>query len=82
MSQQPRGFVEYPFTRRMIYPAILPRCASGRDVQRHKVVIVGGGPVGLAVALGLAAHGVACVVLEADERVCSAAAPSAFPAQP
>lgn len=34
---------------------------------RHKVAIVGAGPVGLAVALGLARHGVASVVIEADD---------------
>ncbi|MEV7013956.1 FAD-dependent monooxygenase [Streptosporangium sp. NPDC051022] len=35
------------------------------------VAIVGGGPTGLALALGLARYGVASVVLEADDTVCS-----------
>ncbi len=34
------------------------------------MVIVGGGPVGLCAALGLANHGVRSVVLEADDSVC------------
>jgi 3-(3-hydroxy-phenyl)propionate hydroxylase len=34
------------------------------------VVVVGGGPVGLCTALGLAVHGVPVVLLEADESVC------------
>jgi 3-(3-hydroxy-phenyl)propionate hydroxylase len=35
-----------------------------------RVAIVGGGPVGLAVALGLAQQGIACIVIEADDSVC------------
>ncbi len=35
-----------------------------------QVVIVGGGPVGLAIALGLARQGVASIVIEADDSVC------------
>jgi 3-(3-hydroxy-phenyl)propionate hydroxylase len=42
-----------------------------KDKQsHHPVVIVGGGPIGLAVALGLARQGVASVVIEADNSVC------------
>jgi len=37
--------------------------------SRHGVVIVGGGPVGLACALDLARHGVRSVVIEADDTV-------------
>ena len=36
----------------------------------HPVVIAGGGPVGMALALGLANHGVRSVILEADDTVC------------
>jgi 3-(3-hydroxy-phenyl)propionate hydroxylase len=46
------------------------RCEARREVQRHAVAIVGGGPVGLAVALGLARHGVRSVLIEADASVC------------
>lgn len=38
--------------------------------RRCTVAIVGGGPVGLACALGLAKQGVASVVIEADDSVC------------
>jgi 3-(3-hydroxy-phenyl)propionate hydroxylase len=49
----------------------LPALDHGHDPQHHRVAIVGGGPVGLALALGLARHGVASVVLEADDTVCT-----------
>jgi len=42
----------------------------GMEPGRHPVVIAGGGPVGMALALGLANHGVRCVILEADDTVC------------
>ena len=38
--------------------------------EQHRVLIAGAGPVGLAVALGLARQGVASVVIEADNTVC------------
>jgi 3-(3-hydroxy-phenyl)propionate hydroxylase len=44
--------------------------AAGREPGSHPVVIAGGGPVGMALALGLANHGVRSVVLEADDTVC------------
>jgi len=44
-------------------PPLAPR-------QRVTVAIVGGGPVGLATALGLARHGVSSAVIEADDSVC------------
>src|SRR5690606_10820525 len=37
-----------------------------------------GGPTGLALALGLANHGVASVVLESDDTVCSGSRAGAF----
>lgn len=49
----------------------LPPLVDGREVGRHRVVIAGGGPVGLCVALALARWGVASVVLEADTTVCT-----------
>lgn len=48
----------------------LPALANGVEAQRHPVVIAGGGPVGMALALGLAAQGQRSVVLEADDTVC------------
>lgn len=44
-----------------------PRLAAS---ERCRVAIVGGGPVGLATALGLARQGVASTVIEADDSVC------------
>lgn len=55
-----QDFPTYPFHR--------PPELDGR-ARRHRVVIVGGGPVGLTVALGLARHGVASVVLEPRDCV-------------
>ncbi len=61
------------------HPAQVPRAlAGGVEARRHKVAIVGGGPTGLALALGLANHGVASVVLEADDTVCSGSRAGAF----
>ncbi|KVM93877.1 FAD-dependent oxidoreductase [Burkholderia diffusa] len=62
-------FKPYPFVAAR-HPAHLPTCSDGVDMQRHRVAIVGGGPVGLAVALGLANHGIRSVLIEADDSVC------------
>lgn len=48
----------------------VPPTMDGRDTQPHKIAICGGGPVGFAIALGLARQGVSSVVLEADNTVC------------
>jgi len=61
-----RAFREYPFVSKR-YPPSLPTAVEAP----HPVVILGGGPVGLTVALGLAAYGVRSVLLEADDSVCS-----------
>ena len=53
-----------PYVYRHYAPAPLP------PQQQARVAIVGGGPVGLATALGLARQGVASVVIEADDSVC------------
>ena len=58
-------FKPYPFTAKR-YEAELPALADGAETKRHAVAIVGGGPVGLALALGLANHGVPSVLIEAD----------------
>lgn len=54
-----------------VHPPFMPRLRHGVEHARARVVIGGGGPVGLAVALGLARQGVASVVLESDDRVCA-----------
>jgi 3-(3-hydroxy-phenyl)propionate hydroxylase len=48
----------------------LPPLEDGIEPGRHPVVIAGGGPVGMSLALGLANHGVRSVILEADDTVC------------
>ncbi|CAN0619258.1 3-(3-hydroxy-phenyl)propionate hydroxylase [Burkholderia multivorans] len=63
------AFKPYPFVAER-HAAQLPACHDGIDARRHRVAIVGGGPVGLAVALGLANQGIASVLLEADDSVC------------
>jgi 3-(3-hydroxy-phenyl)propionate hydroxylase len=62
-------FKPYPFTGKQ-YAARIPALDNGQDVRRHPVAIVGGGPVGLATALGLARQGIASVLIEADNSVC------------
>jgi 3-(3-hydroxy-phenyl)propionate hydroxylase len=62
-------FKTYPFSAKK-YAARLPKLDNGVETKRHAVTIVGGGPVGLAVALGLANHGVPSVLIEADDSVC------------
>lgn len=52
------------------HPAVLPPLDKGKEAQRHKVVIAGGGPVGLAAALALAKYGIPSLVIEADTTVC------------
>ncbi len=55
------GFPAHPFQR--------PKEMEGGGSGRHPVVVVGGGPVGLTVASGLARHGVPCVVIEPRDCV-------------
>jgi 3-(3-hydroxy-phenyl)propionate hydroxylase len=63
-------FAPYPFTASR-YPARIPPLNGRTDARRHPVAIVGGGPVGLTAALGLARQGIASVLVEADDSVCS-----------
>ncbi|WP_421377316.1 FAD-dependent oxidoreductase [Paraburkholderia sp. DD10] len=62
-------FKTYPFSAKK-YAATVPKLDNGIETKRHAVTIVGGGPVGLTVALGLANHGVPSVLIEADDSVC------------
>ncbi|MCX7362137.1 MAG: FAD-dependent monooxygenase [Alphaproteobacteria bacterium] len=49
----------------------VPPLDSGREAKRHRVLIAGGGPVGLAMGLALARHGVPSLIVEADTTVCT-----------
>ena len=61
------AFQAYPHVPK-VYP---PGKPAGEGVGQVPVLIVGGGPVGLATALGLARHGVRSVLVEADHGVCT-----------
>ncbi|MFM0339690.1 FAD-dependent oxidoreductase [Paraburkholderia fungorum] len=65
-----RSFKPYPFTPRH-YEGVVPPLADGRDPVRRAVAIVGGGPVGMTLALALARQGVHSVLIEADDGVCT-----------
>jgi 3-(3-hydroxy-phenyl)propionate hydroxylase len=52
-----------------IYERFAPSLPSEKH-SRNKVAIAGGGPIGLATALGLAKQGVPSIVIEADNSVC------------
>ncbi|MEX3811048.1 FAD-dependent oxidoreductase [Paraburkholderia sp. BR13439] len=65
-----RPFKPYPFAPRR-YPAALPPLVDGRDPQMRAVAIVGGGPVGMTLAIALARQGVRSVLIEADDSVCT-----------
>ena len=52
------------------YGARLPSLHDYHEEKHHRVLIVGGDPVGLALAIALARRGIRSVVAEADETVC------------
>ncbi len=52
-----------------VYQRFAPRLPDSGEFKAP-VAIVGGGPVGLAIALGLARQGVRSIVVEADDSVC------------
>jgi len=59
-----------PFVWQRHAPGLPTLDTQQRETKHHRVLIVGGGPVGLAAALGLARFGIASVVIEADDAVC------------
>src|SRR6202012_3121622 len=50
---------------------VVPPLVDGCDPLRRPVAIVGGGPVGMTLALALAREGVRSVLIEADDGVCT-----------
>src|SRR5450830_1655362 len=67
-TELPPSVGAFHYTRYKSWTPLLEQ--GGIEPGRHPVVIAGGGPVGMALALGLANHGVRCVILEADDTVC------------
>ncbi|SIT41107.1 Monooxygenase FAD-binding [Paraburkholderia ribeironis] len=65
-----RPFKPYPFSPRH-YAGKVPPLVDGRDPITKPVAIVGGGPVGMTLALALARQGVRSVLIEADDSVCT-----------
>jgi 3-(3-hydroxy-phenyl)propionate hydroxylase len=66
-GELPPSVGDFHYTR---FDPRLPTLEGGVEPGRHPVVIGGGGPVGMSLALGLANHGVKSVILEADGTVC------------
>ena len=64
-ANAPRHSIYYDYT---VHQPWLPSEHSAQSLQR--VVIAGGGPVGLTAALELARYGVPCVLLESEQQVC------------
>lgn len=65
-----RPFKPYPFSPRR-HEGVVPPLVDGCDPLRRPVAIVGGGPVGMTLALALARQGVRSVLIEADDSVCT-----------
>jgi 3-(3-hydroxy-phenyl)propionate hydroxylase len=65
-----RPFKPYPFSPRH-YIGEAPPLVDGHDPETRAVAIVGGGPVGLTLALALARQNVRSVLIEADDSVCT-----------
>ena len=61
---------EVPNFVHTVHPVTVPPLADRRELAKRPVLIAGGGPVGLAVALALASRGIAVLVVEADQTVC------------
>jgi 3-(3-hydroxy-phenyl)propionate hydroxylase len=73
-STAPRASIYYDY---QVHPFVRPKEMGGQR-KRHPVVVVGAGPIGLATALDLARHGVACVLVTADVQVSEGSRALAF----
>lgn len=60
-----------PFEYRRFPPKLPALRHDGTEAAHHAVLVAGGGPVGMSIALGLARRGVRSVVFEADDSVWS-----------
>ena len=60
-------FHPYPHVPK-VYP---PGKPAGASTPHGPVLLIGAGPVSLTTALVLARHGVRCVLIEADDGVCT-----------
>ena len=60
------------------FPARVPLLRDGVERERHAVTIVGGGPTGLTLALGLASFGVRSLLIESDPSICTGSRAGAF----
>src|SRR5262245_32868501 len=60
----------FPNFKNVEHPVHVPALLKGWDQARPKILIAGGGPVGLAMALALSRHAVPSVIVEADRGVC------------
>lgn len=63
MMESPIGF------KRIEHPVFVPDVSTGSE-PRRRVLIAGGGPVGLALSIALARQGISSLVVEADTTVC------------
>jgi 3-(3-hydroxy-phenyl)propionate hydroxylase len=61
----PRASIFYTYK---VYPFRRPPELDGVK-KRHTVAVVGAGPIGLTLALDLARHGIACVLIESEQQV-------------
>ncbi len=73
-SDIPRASLYFDYE---VHPFVRPPEMDGLR-KRHSVIVVGGGPIGLAIALDLARYGIASVLLESELQVTEGSRAAAF----